>query len=339
MFKQNVVFVIGAGASREYDFPLGSHLKDEIASATRFRFDHGTSRLSSGSPELLDHIRRHVAGDLSRSNDYTKAANVLAGAIPSFISIDEALHYVSESPEAVEVGKIAIVEQILKAERGSALAFDTRTGRPGQLPDGWIAEFFSMAIAGVQRKELHSIFEHVTFINFNYDRAIEQYLYWALQERASAGANEAKEIVDGLNMLRPYGSIGRFSPNYGDQFAFGTTAHFDPFSRLDALGTYTDQKPMHDLKAMSAALLDAKMILILGFGYHPSNVDVIKVNGFPYNGAIIGSALGVHHTNHSVITGQLTQNLKMTVDTVELTAMKAAELLQQFRPRILRWLQ
>jgi hypothetical protein len=77
LFNQKVVFVVGAGASREYNFPLGSHLKDRIAADVRFRFEYG-SQMKSGSPELLDHIRRHVKGDNVRTNEYTRAANLLA---------------------------------------------------------------------------------------------------------------------------------------------------------------------------------------------------------------------------------------------------------------------
>jgi hypothetical protein len=162
LFNQKVVFVVGAGASREYNFPLGSHLKDRIAADVRFRFEYG-SQMKSGSPELLDHIRRHVKGDNVRTNEYTRAANLLASAIPSFVSIDEALHFVSGTPEAVEVGKIAIVDHILRAERSSTLALDPQKGRLTDLPDGWIGEMFSMAVAGSRREDLASVFDNVTF--------------------------------------------------------------------------------------------------------------------------------------------------------------------------------
>jgi len=153
VFKQKVVFVIGAGASREYNFPLGSELKVQIADAMRFQFDYG-GHLVSGSPELFDHVRRHLDGNKAQVEKYRRSAISLAGAIASFISIDEALHFVSGTPEAVEVGKIAIIDQILKAEGNSTLSFNTKTGRPSELAPGWIGEMFSMAVAGVQRKDL-----------------------------------------------------------------------------------------------------------------------------------------------------------------------------------------
>jgi hypothetical protein len=147
MFKQKVVFVVGAGASKEYNLPLGSELKDRIATAVRFRFEHGL-RMVSGSGNILTDIRRHIQNDPDRDriNQYTRGGNLLADAIPSFVSVDEALHYVSESREAIEVGKIAIIYEIIEAERKSTLAYQTATGRLDNLPPGWVGEFFSIAV-------------------------------------------------------------------------------------------------------------------------------------------------------------------------------------------------
>jgi hypothetical protein len=307
--------------------------KDQIASAVRFRFEHGF-QLTSGSEELLRHIRRHVQNEQHRANEFTRAGNMLAAAIPAFISADEALHFVSGTPEAVEVGKIAIIHCILEAERKSALAFSPSNGRLTGEPSGWIGEMFSITMGGLRRDQLGTIFENVTFVNFNYDRTIEQYLHWALQERANATAEEATDIISRLDMVRPYGSVGRFASQFNTPFSFGTSAYFDPFSRLDNLGTYTDLRPKHDAERMSKALLDASMIIILGFGYHPTNVDLIAVTTGKTTANVIGTVAGIHRSNHSYIEQKISQRLCLTKGTVELHDMKAAELLQQIRPRI-----
>ena len=41
MFKTKVVFVLGAGASKEATFPLGSELKDRIADGLNFYLAQG----------------------------------------------------------------------------------------------------------------------------------------------------------------------------------------------------------------------------------------------------------------------------------------------------------
>ncbi|UYO48775.1 hypothetical protein KQX64_23200 [Rhodopseudomonas palustris] len=334
MFNKPTVIVIGAGASFEYGFPLGATLKDQVAKAARFRFEYG-HHLTMGSEELLNHIRRHVSGDISRQNIYTRAGSMLAQAIPSFISIDEALHFVSSSREAVEIGKIAIIENILNAERNSNLRFDLRTGRPSLPDDGWLSELFSMAVAGLRRENLADAFKNITFINFNYDRAIEQYLYFALQERTSADAELAETIVGELNMLRPYGSIGSFSPIMNHPESFGTTAHFDPFQRLSNLATYTEKKPLHDAAAMRNALQGAHLVLYLGFGYHASNLGVVANSEASKATSVLGTVKGINSLNHAMITGNIIANIKTMRNKVELLDMTAAEMLKDLRPRIL----
>jgi hypothetical protein len=66
MFNKPVVFVVGAGASHEYNFPLGTSLKDAIAQKVRFRFDQSSGHLVGGDPDLLNHISRHVKEDRGR---------------------------------------------------------------------------------------------------------------------------------------------------------------------------------------------------------------------------------------------------------------------------------
>ena len=336
MFNKPVVFIIGAGASFEYGFPLGTTLKDTIATKVKFRFQHGSNYLSSGDPELLEHIRRH-APDRKRQGEYTTAANVLAAAIGSFISIDEALHYVGATPEAVEIGKIAIIQEILRAEGESKIRIDRQKGRPDiDIVDGcWIAGLLSMALAEIQRGQLQTAFEKVTFINFNYDRAIEHYLYWALQERASATADEARQIVEGLNMIRPYGSIGPLSFNFSDPYSFGSTAYFDPFKRLKNIRTYTEQKPMHDKDELAKALVEAQSILLLGFGYHATNLDLIKTAPASSAASVLGTFVGVHPQNLEVITSRITGNLRINRNQVSLLEMEASVMLRDLRQRIL----
>jgi hypothetical protein len=141
--------------------------------------------------------------------------------------------------------------------------------------------------------------------------------------------------VAGLNMLRPYGSIGQFSSKL-DEFSFGTTAHFDPFSRLSNLGTYTEQKPMHDAAAMQGAIANATLMVFLGFGYHVSNLDLIKIGAGNSGGArVIGTAKGIYHSNRSLIAGRIANNLNINVGSVDLHDMKALDLLTELRPQIL----
>jgi len=347
MFNKPVVFVIGAGASREYNFPLGEDLKNEIAKKVRFRFNNGYGAgKNEGDQELLRQIRSHAPVSETQ-NIYTTEANVLAAAINVSISIDEALHYVGKSKHAVEVGKIAIIQSILSAERGSSLGIDPQRGRPKNgTQEGWILQLLSMAIAGSQRENLEEIFSNVTFINFNYDRALEQHLYWSLQDMASATPDQAVAIVTSLNMIRPYGTVGPLvlpggTAKGGVDFGAG---HVDLFSLIDRIRTYTETEALHDIKAMGKALRNARMVIFLGFGYHSSNLDILlndltpKERESPIRNSVaevLGTFIGVHEANEKVIRDRISKNLWIVSENIHLLSLKATPLLEELRRRIL----
>jgi hypothetical protein len=67
--------------------------------------------------------------------------------------------------------------------------------------DGWIEQLFSIAIANHKLSELQNAFNNVTFVNFNYDRCIEQYLFWSLQ-RIGVPQADAVDIVGRLSIIR-----------------------------------------------------------------------------------------------------------------------------------------
>ena len=52
MFKNNIVFVVGAGGSREVGLPMGTELKNKIAQELNFEFEDGHNQ-SSGSYRIV----------------------------------------------------------------------------------------------------------------------------------------------------------------------------------------------------------------------------------------------------------------------------------------------
>src|SRR5712692_8126646 len=151
MFRRPVVFIIGAGASVDYGLPLGGALAATIAADVNFTFERAA--LASGDASLYEL--------LSATHDrqtYVAAGRRLAAVISSSVSVDDALYQLSESPEAVELGKICVVRSVLLAEKRSALQLWPGTGRmrddAGR--DGWIEQLFSIAIANHKLSELQN---------------------------------------------------------------------------------------------------------------------------------------------------------------------------------------
>jgi hypothetical protein len=156
------VFIIGAGASHEAGFPLGSELASGIATDVDFRFDAGSQ--VQGDKSLYSYLRNNLR---DRVKSLELAGRRLSGIIPTFPSVDEALHYLSGDPEAIEIGKMAIAHRILQSEHALV---------PNSTAGSWLPIFLSLALSGHRRETVASAFSYVTIVCFNYDRVIEQYL-------------------------------------------------------------------------------------------------------------------------------------------------------------------
>src|SRR6266852_1143797 len=156
MFSQPVVFVVGAGASAEYNMPVGSELKTKIASAVGFLDADGRP---SGDRDLYKLLVDRFGSSIEK---YVGAGNALAKVIPSFDSIDEALNWFSSRPEVIELGKVAIVREILKSERGSLL-FSTLDQRkiPGNDFSGtWLPYLLSMGMGSQKMDQVETAFNN-----------------------------------------------------------------------------------------------------------------------------------------------------------------------------------
>ena len=65
------------------------------------------------------------------------------------------------------------------------------------------------------------IFKHLTIVNFNYDRCVEHFLFHAMQAWSLKDEREIAELMKGLNIYHPYGSVGDLPWQSGDGIEFG----------------------------------------------------------------------------------------------------------------------
>lgn len=340
MFKKHIVIVIGAGASFDtYGLPLGGPLAESIAEATNFYWSDGYGRPSRGDADLFQSMMHKFTQDREAINRYTTAGQRLSAAISSAASVDDALYQLSDYPEAVQLGKVCIIRAILKAEGSCTLKISPEIGRPQ--PDagrnGWIEQIFSMAITGLKESELERAFENVTFVNFNYDRCIEHYLFWAFQ-RIGLPEQRATNIVKALEFIRPYGTLGSILPHTPSFLQFGADrARLNPFAMTDRIRTFTESEALHDKEILSTALLRAEMILFLGFGFHPQNLELLTLpsDQASRRGKAIATTYKIHDANLDDLKLSLAMRLKFPVDMVEMANMTASGVLQQLRLKIL----
>lgn len=341
MFNSQIVLIIGAGASFDkYGLLLGGQLASKIARDTNFRFEDVVNRPVQGDADLFDTvIYRKFAHDRAALDRYTDAGHRLAAALGSTVSVDDALYQLSDYPEAVQLGKICIMRSILEAERNSPLLkIEPKLGEPSpnSRKDGWIEQLFSMAITGFKLNEIRHAFKRITFVNFNYDRCIEHYLFWSLQ-RLGLSSNDASETIQSLNVIRPYGTLGSILPGTPSYLKFGASPPADMFNVIGRIRTFTESDVLHDKEKLSSALSGASLIAFLGFGFHPQNLKLLSLPpNHPFRRIkVLATVHGVHEANLPELTSTLYSSLRVDGHSVETHTMEASEILEKLRMKIM----
>jgi len=172
--------------------------------------------------------------------------------------------------------------------------------------------FVRAAGQDIAKRNLERIFEGVTIINFNYDRCLEEFLrHWLMSEYAIRDY-EAHALVETLNMLRPYGSIGPLpSKKHVNGIPFGenlTSSHVGELA--GRIKTFTEQVVDDDeLKEIRSAVAEAETIVFLGFGFHDQNMKLLTPPRSTCASRVFGTALGMSSPVANLMKDQITKML------------------------------
>jgi hypothetical protein len=235
----------------------------------------------------------------------------------------------------VEVGKLAVAFLILRAERSSKLKKDERSGLPNtaNLAETWLTEFLSMSLSFVRRNSVTSMFENITFINFNYDRVLECFLEHSLQQRASLTEDVAREMIEGLNVIRPYGSLGKLPWPGRRGVAFGGSGRDNDDLPTIASGiqTYAEETDNARVRGrIGKAFQDAELTIFIGFGYHQQNMAMLATpSGYRQ---VYGTALDIDPENYPIFVNEFTKTSGSTANLFNKTGYR---MLHDLRPSIM----
>jgi hypothetical protein len=298
MFKKKTVFIVGAGASAEFDLPLGNALAKRISAKMDIRFDHDFT--GGGDLKLFEQITSQRRKD---ANEFQKSAWLIRDGILLCRSIDDFLDLHRNDPRVNLYGKAAIVQCILEAERGSKLYFGPNSHSdnfsPAKFNDTWLVKFMQMLTPGIPREDVRQIFDNVSFIVFNYDRCIEFFLLHALRTVYGISEDEAQAALDDLDIIHPYGVIDA-SVQFG-----ATRANWVGLSQ--GIKTYTEQIGSGEMTGRIAGIIDgADHIVFLGFAYHDQNMLLLKPpKELDASKRIFGTAFGMSKSDVDVTSHQI----------------------------------
>jgi len=286
MIRRPTVFVLGAGASAPYGFPLGTALTDGI-----------TWELTRDESPFRDDLQR-VGYRFAQLREFGQA---LAAA--GRYSIDD---FLQDRPQFRELGKLAIARMLIPAERDDRLDFnaDPRHWMPhGGVPDTrWYRYLFNQLLTS-DRGHCSIAENKLTVVTFNFDRSFERALFRFVLANCAENEAQAKEHCSKIPVLHLHGQLG--APSWLAQPsasplvrpAFGEPPLPKPFAVRDyvpediganalnlcvAQIRIVDEEVIHSAvqKQAVTALEDAEVICFLGFSYNPLNLQKLELPRF-----------------------------------------------------------
>jgi hypothetical protein len=282
VIRTKTAFVVGAGASVDFGFPLGAQLTPTIATTL------GIQSFSSEDAEReLILLALNVLCERERHRDekdlISKAMDMAAGLVTAD-SIDTYIHNFSHDPDIALLGKLAIATCLLLAENKSSL----RSHKPGetidlsQLSTSWLGRLFPIMASEVSARSVERMFENVSFVVFNYDRCIEFYFEHAIASRFRMPLSEARSFVAShLNIVHPYGALGKMiGPDrieFGQRLEPATVSSANAMLRMaQSLRTFTESVTGSERNQITRTISTAKRLVFLGFGFQHQNVQLLK---------------------------------------------------------------
>ena len=268
MITRKTVFVLGAGASSPYGFPLGAELRQ-----------HVLDRFNSTTGQAV-HLHNATKFTLTQRNTFIEVLRY-----SGLQSVDALLE---RRPEFMDVGKAMMAIDLALAEAASNL---------WQIDDNWMVYLYSSMIGG----SLGEFAENQTaFVTFNYDRSLEHFLFTSLKNTFGKPDEETKAILDKIPIIHLHGRLG-YLPWQGssDVVPYGTSgiskAHMDVFlNEIKVVHEEITDGRDKDFSQAKELLAGAERGYLLGFGFGARNVGRLGMkNGGVRPVNFHGSAFGM----------------------------------------------
>ena len=286
MRSQKTVLVLGAGTSKGFGLPLGQDLRDTIARDLNIMFDDFGHRLESGSWEIVEAWRLHIAqsdGNSGNIKPHRAAAVQISNAMPLSGSIDEYIERHKDDTLKTDCAKLAIAKAILDAERKSSIFVDPmrRVDNPlRNSSNSWIAYVLRDITRGKTLDELETCFENLSIVNFNYDRCVEHFAYFWFQQMYDMAPEKAAGIVSRLRIFHPYGKLADLPhENSSAHIAFGGEIDAHRLLQMaQSIRTYSESIDSgSEILSVQDDLAAAEKVVFMGFGFHSQNLSLLSI--------------------------------------------------------------
>lgn len=261
MITTNTVFILGAGASNPFGYPIGSGLRDAIC------------RNLQGRNANTDEVAQALAEDKGDVPSIEKAVIEFRDRFyrSSETTIDA---FIENNYKAYgQIAKLAIAQVLINVEDEEALHFNPK--------ENWYIQLYKLMKSSPPNNFHHN---KVAFITFNYDLSLDQFLYNSLLNSTTTLNQEScKQIFKDVPIIHLYGQLGQLAWQAGDnrrhygskkltkyqlrEIVKGIKTGFDSF----------DFKTDANFKLALSFINEARNIYFIGFGFDKFNLDKLPL--------------------------------------------------------------
>jgi len=203
-----------------------------------------------------------------------------------------------------EIGKAAIAITILRAEQSSR---DGEKFMGRNVPDDhWLRYVWNLVRSGCTSPDMFAE-NKLSVVTFNYDRTVEWYFPIVLQNAFNLRPDEARALfAETIRVVHLHGQIAeRAFGQYAERLA-GVEV------KRVAAGIRVVHDPASERPFAEAWDLfkQARLLCILGFGYHPVNIERLRVKDHLMGGIpIAASTFDMGQAEVRVATGRMERDL------------------------------
>jgi hypothetical protein len=339
----SLVFVVGAGASKEFYLPTGKELLDRMkTSFNPIRLNplqQGDPLYFTHSEELKEAVKK-IAGSNQANNEEIWHTLVqlqdkciwISEIAPMAPSIDNLIHTHMEDPELVKLAKLMLAQLLIEAERNSLLGFTQRgdisailqrrrvpfaVDRVMETPDmgklrlqgTWLAELFKLLTQEKTFNDFLDVLGRITFISFNYDRVIKYFITSVSRRYFRLNDDEVQEVIKQIKVLHPYGDLGEIGFESGEVTGFAPE-RVDLREVADRIRTFTEGiESQSTISSIQDSLRNAKCLIFLGFGFIELNQDIL-FSGDPLDVEVaLGTHKGISRSDADLLASSLREKL------------------------------
>jgi hypothetical protein len=284
MITGSICFVIGAGASNCYRFPIGKELCLMVTDELRPRVNTFDLLIAHTAfqPDAIERFR----SDLLFSGQ---------NSIDAFLEL---------RPDHLNVGKAAMAAILLRYEIPDRLwTFDE---------NNWLRYLFEKMRAPTLERFGEN---NVSFVTFNFDRSLEHFLFTSLQRTYGASDDLCANVMSKLNLIHLHRRLG-YLPWQKQKF---TRPYMYEISQPILEGCVNDIKLVHeeledtrgkDFEAAKSLMRSADRLYFLGFGFGQLNIDRLDLKGMR-QGKGIATAHGLTQAEINPIFQKINQSVSI----------------------------